>query len=170
MLLSLPLQFKDVPNRTNSVCIVSILRIIAFNHSNPKDPTYTTVNTAMWSSIEQSIGIICACLPTLRPLIRRIYGTSKNATTETSNGSRSRVRSTTIHLSNLGSTQTTSSAGFVGLEDDSSLDERSGIYSGPKNRIKSSVNVGQDGFRRPAEPVPSGIRMEREFHQTTSSI
>jgi len=24
----------------------------------------------MWSSIEQSVGIVCACLPTLRPLLR----------------------------------------------------------------------------------------------------
>ncbi|KAJ9315305.1 hypothetical protein DTO271D3_4472 [Paecilomyces variotii] len=152
------------------VCVVSILRIIAFNKSNPKDPTYTTINTAMWSSIEQSVGIVCACLPTLRPLVRRIYETSKTTATESSTGSQSRIRSTNIHLSNLGSTQTTSSAGFIGLGDDDSLDEHSGIYSGPKGRMKSKVSVGQDGTGRPVEPVPSGIRLEREIHQTTSSI
>lgn len=56
----------------SSVCIVSVLRIIAFNLSNQGDPTYTTVDTATWSSVEQSVGIICTCLPTLRPLLRFI--------------------------------------------------------------------------------------------------
>ncbi|KAJ4394474.1 hypothetical protein N0V93_003692 [Gnomoniopsis smithogilvyi] len=55
------------------VCLVSIMRIVAFAHSNQNDPTYTTVDTAMWSSIEQSIGIVCTCLPTLRPLLLWIW-------------------------------------------------------------------------------------------------
>jgi hypothetical protein len=30
----------------------------------------------MWSSIEQSVAILCGCLPTLRPLFRRLYGST----------------------------------------------------------------------------------------------
>lgn len=56
-----------------SVCIVSVMRIFAFAHSNQKDPTYTTIDTAMWSSIEQSLGIVCTCLPTLRPILLWIW-------------------------------------------------------------------------------------------------
>lgn len=40
------------------------------------DPTYTSIDPSTWSSVEQSVGIICACLPTLRPLIRRFLGSS----------------------------------------------------------------------------------------------
>ncbi|KAL4897648.1 hypothetical protein BDV59DRAFT_190567 [Aspergillus ambiguus] len=58
------------------VCITSIVRVIAFDLQNTHDPTYTTVDTAAWSSIEQSVGILCACLPTMRPFFRRLYGTS----------------------------------------------------------------------------------------------
>ncbi|XHG09504.1 hypothetical protein AWENTII_012559 [Aspergillus wentii] len=96
------------------VCIVSILRITAFRKSNPKDPTYTTVETAMWSSIEQSVGIICACLPTFRPLFRRLYGASQHSSNGKSTGTQ-RTPSTTIHLSDLGSRggETGSTVGFA---------------------------------------------------------
>ncbi|EEA22418.1 conserved hypothetical protein [Talaromyces marneffei ATCC 18224] len=58
------------------VCAVSIIRIVAFNGFNPKDTTWSTVETAMWSSIEQAVAIICMCLLTLRPLFRRFYGST----------------------------------------------------------------------------------------------
>ncbi|KAJ5816708.1 hypothetical protein N7447_008941 [Penicillium robsamsonii] len=61
------------------VCIVSILRIISFESAVVSDPTYTSISPATWSSVEQSMGIICACLPTLRPLFRRFYGSSRAA-------------------------------------------------------------------------------------------
>ncbi|KAL4901292.1 hypothetical protein BDW74DRAFT_84770 [Aspergillus multicolor] len=52
------------------VCIVSILRITSFDHSVRNDPTFTQVPSSMWSSVEQGLEIVCACLPTLRPLLR----------------------------------------------------------------------------------------------------
>ncbi|OQE37327.1 hypothetical protein PENCOP_c010G03362 [Penicillium coprophilum] len=61
------------------VCIVSIIRIVSFESAVLADPTYTSIGPATWSSVEQSVGIICACLPTLRPLFRRLYGSSRVA-------------------------------------------------------------------------------------------
>ena len=55
---------------------MSILRIVSFGSAILTDPTYTSIGPETWSSIEQSVGIICACLPTLRPLFRRLYGPS----------------------------------------------------------------------------------------------
>lgn len=55
-----------------SVCLVSILRLqslIAI--SNSLDPTYDNPPAATWSSVEVNIGIICSCLPLLRPLGKR---------------------------------------------------------------------------------------------------
>lgn len=59
--------------RRHSVCIVSLLRIISFDVSDRRDPTYTQVPSSTWSSVEQGVAIVCACLPTLRPL-RRLCG------------------------------------------------------------------------------------------------
>ncbi|KAL4923821.1 uncharacterized protein BDV17DRAFT_301564 [Aspergillus undulatus] len=55
------------------VCIVSLLRIVSFDAADRSDPTYTQIPSSTWSSVEQGVGIVCACLPTLRPL-RRLFG------------------------------------------------------------------------------------------------
>jgi hypothetical protein len=41
--------------------------------SNSSDPTYDNPPAATWSSIETTVGIICASLPALRPLVVRIF-------------------------------------------------------------------------------------------------
>ena len=52
-------------------CTASIVRVVAFDQVKLEDVTYTLVTASIWTTIEQSIGIICACLPTTRPLIAR---------------------------------------------------------------------------------------------------
>ncbi|OQD83359.1 hypothetical protein PENANT_c017G11431 [Penicillium antarcticum] len=69
------------------VCVVSILRVTSFKLSDMNDPTYTSVDPSIWSSVEQSLGIICACLPTLRPLIRSLSRSSGPSTTSASSSS-----------------------------------------------------------------------------------
>ncbi|RDW93166.1 uncharacterized protein DSM5745_00488 [Aspergillus mulundensis] len=55
------------------VCITSICRLISLKKiSDSSDPTYDNVGAATWSAVECNVGIICACLPTLRPLISRM--------------------------------------------------------------------------------------------------
>ncbi|KAJ5119097.1 hypothetical protein N7476_011448 [Penicillium atrosanguineum] len=64
------------------VVVVSILRITSFNFHSFNDATYVSATPSTWSSIEQSVGIICACLPTLRPLLRCwMHGGSKGKNT-----------------------------------------------------------------------------------------
>lgn len=48
------------------------MRVITFNQIIFSDFTYTAVDTSMWSTIEQSIGIICASLITYQPLVSRL--------------------------------------------------------------------------------------------------
>ncbi|KAF3171388.1 hypothetical protein TWF225_010567 [Orbilia oligospora] len=56
------------------VCVVSILRLHALIVlESSQDPTWDQAATTCWSSIELNIAIICASLPTLRPVIRRIF-------------------------------------------------------------------------------------------------
>ncbi|KAF9885629.1 hypothetical protein FE257_012720 [Aspergillus nanangensis] len=55
------------------VCVTSICRLVALKKiSDSTDPTFDNVDAAYWSAIECNTGIICACLPTLRPLISRV--------------------------------------------------------------------------------------------------
>ncbi|KAJ5099574.1 hypothetical protein N7532_006575 [Penicillium argentinense] len=75
------------------VCITSIVRLISLKQiSDSTDPTYDNVGAASWSAIECNTGIICACLPTLKPLISKLipglistlsgnrYGTGQSTT------------------------------------------------------------------------------------------
>lgn len=56
------------------VCITSIIRLLSLKQiSESTDPTYDNVGAASWSAIECNTGIICACLPTLKPLVARIF-------------------------------------------------------------------------------------------------
>ncbi|RJE26704.1 integral membrane protein [Aspergillus sclerotialis] len=55
-------------------CVTSICRLVSLKTiADSNDPTYDNVGAALWSAIECNVGIICACLPTLRPLVSRIF-------------------------------------------------------------------------------------------------
>ena len=60
-----------------SACIASIIRVITFNQVDFSDVTYTIVSASVWSTIEQSVGIVCACLITFQPLISWLLLTVK---------------------------------------------------------------------------------------------
>ncbi|KAF2277675.1 uncharacterized protein EI97DRAFT_301179 [Westerdykella ornata] len=52
------------------VCIVSVVRLHSlFSISNSRDPTFDNPPAATLSSVETNIGIITACLPSMRPLL-----------------------------------------------------------------------------------------------------
>ncbi|GIC93624.1 putative plasma membrane protein Pth11-like [Aspergillus udagawae] len=49
-------------------CITSVLRITTLNvATNHLDTTWNSIGSSMWTVIESNLGIICACLPALRP-------------------------------------------------------------------------------------------------------
>jgi hypothetical protein len=57
----------------DSVCIVSIIRATTLlKGMQVKDSTYNGVTTYMWTAIESNVGIICACLPVLRPILQQL--------------------------------------------------------------------------------------------------
>ncbi|KAL4780315.1 hypothetical protein BJX76DRAFT_364423 [Aspergillus varians] len=54
------------------VCIASLIRIYSMVPLKASlDVTWIMGNVYVWSSVEPCMGILCACLPTLQPLIRR---------------------------------------------------------------------------------------------------
>lgn len=75
------------------VCIAGIVRLVFINKLVYQDITWTLTETSVWINVECSIGIFCACLPSLRPLIRRILPGSKQSTnTARSRNPRSSLR------------------------------------------------------------------------------
>lgn len=120
------------------MCIISILRIVAFDNSSAGDPTYTTINTAMWSSVEQSLGIICACLPTLRPMFRQLYDASQHSL-DKSSGSHSHSQPTPIRMSHLGS-QGDAQESTVAFAQMPTNTTRSRASSTPQTRMGGGLN------------------------------
>ncbi|KAK6837706.1 hypothetical protein P875_00064969 [Aspergillus parasiticus SU-1] len=54
------------------VCIAGIVRLVFLNrNTHSDDATWSVAPVFVWSCVEPSIGIVCACLPTLSPLFRR---------------------------------------------------------------------------------------------------
>ncbi|KAL8677884.1 MAG: hypothetical protein Q9186_005726 [Xanthomendoza sp. 1 TL-2023] len=51
-------------------CLASIMRIVALGSLKQTDLTYSGASTYMWSQIEPSAAILCACFVTYRPLFR----------------------------------------------------------------------------------------------------
>ena len=66
-----------------STCGAAIVRVWAILNIDQTDVTWSYVRPLTWSAVEISIGITCACLPTLQPLGRACFG-SCIARTQTS--------------------------------------------------------------------------------------
>ncbi|KAJ2907119.1 uncharacterized protein MKZ38_007634 [Zalerion maritima] len=58
------------------VCIISIIRVTYIGSVGP-DPTWLVVDSMIWSEIEVTALIVCACVPSLRHVIQKIPALSK---------------------------------------------------------------------------------------------
>lgn len=90
-------NFPDFADKLDSVCVTSILRLHSiYVASVSTDITWDNVAAPTRSAVEVNVGIICACLPTLRPLISRIFPallTTTNSAARTGKNSRGPRRS-----------------------------------------------------------------------------
>lgn len=91
-----------------AVCVVSILRLQSLvKISNSKDPTYDNPPAASWSSVETNVGIICSCLPLLRPLMTRylphVFTSYKRSTRAPTGGTAPQLFQTghTVHIATV---------------------------------------------------------------------
>ncbi|PWY91596.1 plasma membrane Pth11-like protein [Aspergillus sclerotioniger CBS 115572] len=85
------------------VCVTSIIRMWAMEASTKTtDPTWGSFDALMWSAIEASTGIICACLPFLKHPIQKMLPGWFVSLSNGSRKSRSRTRPG-YHMSRLGS-------------------------------------------------------------------
>ncbi|KAH8880915.1 hypothetical protein GQ53DRAFT_668892, partial [Thozetella sp. PMI_491] len=85
------------------VTFVSILRLQSLlNFANSANPTWDQLLVSLWSTIEISVGMICACMPTLRLILARFLP----RVVETINGSAKSVSdNSTRYRSQLGASR-----------------------------------------------------------------
>lgn len=56
-----------------STCVISLVRLTTLHKGiHTTDPFWDNVPAAYWSVVELNCGILCACLPTLRPLFNKL--------------------------------------------------------------------------------------------------
>ncbi|KAI4218632.1 MAG: hypothetical protein L6R36_008843 [Xanthoria steineri] len=89
-------------------CLASILRIVALGDLKQTDLTYSGASTYMWSQIEPSAAILCACFVTYRPLfrdlrVRNIFSSFSRRSASKGESDVSRRFPTNIPISHLGS-------------------------------------------------------------------
>ena len=68
------LQLTAVFTIGSFVFAASIIRVTTFSQVVLPDITYTLVPSSTWSTMEQAIGVICACLPVMPTLFRHVFG------------------------------------------------------------------------------------------------
>ncbi len=138
------------------------MRIALTGHFIPKDITGLAVNVAIWTCIEVSLGVICACIPCLTPVVLRMIR-SKRKQFPRGDG-----KSDTINLFNTKRNSFGRDNGFHRMHELSELGAtfEMTIYSGnyancqaaelsdrerPKHGISVTKEVEQSVISRPVE-------------------
>jgi hypothetical protein len=154
-------------------CIASGFRLAQFQKSRQSDPTYTTVGSITWSIIEQTVGLDCACLPTLRPLLwartQRINGMDRahQAARFTTFGSSGRRRTTEIvENESTGTHSLPRRSSDSTLELALGLKEEDGVISIYREDVDSVISVRSSEL--PAEPPSLVTKKTHEAHQRSS--
>jgi hypothetical protein len=160
------------------------MRIIAYKPNQLKDNTYSGVGSMTWSIVEQGIGIVCACLPTLRPVISCMY--TKRSKNHSKEGSSSigmdNFRSGTVHSEKTtpgksafrpATYESESTVGFARLHDEESAmspaDVQRSVYAATPAGTAVSTTAGE-GDRKSAKVVPSGILKEQTMEQRSEVV
>ncbi|OTA98713.1 hypothetical protein M426DRAFT_103609 [Hypoxylon sp. CI-4A] len=72
------------------ICILSFLRIIWLINWDLTDSTYGVGPGTIYGGLEPTLGIVNACLPVMKPALKRIFGSSLLGGTRSSSGSSKR--------------------------------------------------------------------------------
>ncbi|KAM0492942.1 hypothetical protein ACHAP8_009606 [Fusarium lateritium] len=158
------------------------------------DPSYTLAPTVGWTEIEMSAGIVSANLPTMLPVLRlvaKFTGLSSFASTIRS-GQRSKgeqstkgLQSTNNHKTHISNNSgSVSSNNFYRLNDENDSTEiiKGANFTESAAPVDASLrpdiqgfelttktyNARADGNNSSSEEILQGIRVHREFHQSTT--
>lgn len=142
------------------VCLVSILRLhalVVLSH-HPEDRSYYSAAAAYWSSIEINLGIVCTCLPALKPLIVRMIpgfstrgssrgyemGLSGRADQGYGLGSRATRRNTRVGGIELTTTQSMKAKAFSSKTDQDDLGKSIYVTQQVEHHFEKTSRSGSD--------------------------
>ena len=134
--------------------VASVVRVITFNQLKLKDETYTNIEPAIWTVVEQSLGITCACLPTLRPLFGRLLFGTHTTTSSNKFGRDGDINLTKMSYkpSTLGRGDEESTTGFARLPE----------ANMPASTVTTQATAG---FRGEPSVVPDAILKSQSIEQ-----
>jgi hypothetical protein len=61
--------------------VVRLKSVIVLIHNSIEDLTYDLCNINLWTTVEMSVAIVCACAPCLKPFLVRYFGFGSSAGT-----------------------------------------------------------------------------------------
>lgn len=165
------------------VCIISIIRLVVLSRLTDFDVTWNYVDAAIWSAAEPCMGVIAACMPSLRPLIAVLLrGTHRGPTMHSKSGQKDMSSSSRPVWSRRDTDgdemDQTDGKGFTRLEEPTSpgwghrgLGHNVHVKGGRMKR-KKSIPAGagaQDDQVSMEEMVPqNGIKVKSDVTITTS--
>ncbi|KAF4463716.1 integral membrane pth11 [Fusarium albosuccineum] len=144
---------------TSSVCVASIIRIVSMDKLvKASDFTWYMAQVFIWSCCEPFVGIICACLPTYGPFLRRWWKATVSLNGYPSGeGSGFNPDSTNVQRNKARMEWKQLSERSVELRQDDEVELTNEIYGGQNNaslRTKTSDEECTTG---------GGIRVQRDF-------
>ncbi|KAI4202283.1 MAG: hypothetical protein LQ350_002667 [Teloschistes chrysophthalmus] len=163
------------------VCVAGILRVLAYHPTQLADSTYSGVGSMTWSIVEQGIGVVCACLPTLRPLMGSISPSRSKENTKNNSGIgmdnfrggtiRSEVGNSGRSAWKPGAYDSESTVGFARLQDDeqplSAADVQRSVYNPTGNSVTTSGHYENKNGRA---TIHDGILKEQTIDQTSEIV
>ena len=107
-----------------SACVASIMRVTSFSQVDFEDVTYTVTPAEIWTVIEQSMGLICTCLLTTKPIFDYLINRAKKNSSGTDDTALQRPLKDYSPQSNLRLLADVSKAGFARLDEEFALEPR----------------------------------------------
>lgn len=152
--------FSEAELYVNSVCVVTIIRLILSVRFRLDDLPYSFARISIFTILEPLLGIIIACLPLFRPAIRKAAESVKNTHPETPNilsSSLARIR--LMRSKGTAFKRVDDSLLFTDLEDNRTKNH----INGPGN--ESECSVDDHGHAAVIRILPqSSIRIDRDWN------
>ncbi|KAJ5114308.1 hypothetical protein NUU61_000067 [Penicillium alfredii] len=156
------------------VCIASVVRIYYMSFLNSDlDITWVMGDVYVWSTVEPCIGILCACLPTLQPLLRLTLKTIMGSSAGRQFGSSSRKWASGFRRrQGYGFSDNTHNSHAFHQLDDNGRKPKSSLNLRPDDdeaALTSSARVGPDTTRKDATSIgddsdPISIRVKHDIY------
>lgn len=159
------------------------MRITSYSPDHLKDNTYWGVGSMTWSGVEQGIGIVCACLPTLRPLLDYIHtkGAESNKAQESDSYRMNSFRRSGIVHSELSAPgkpawehdarDSKSLSGFARLRDEEGVMSPADIQRSVYGPIPATIPASAgEGDRNEKKTVPAGIWKDLMMDQGSETL